>query len=46
MLELGRAAVDLLALRIADPQRSPQARVLAVEVLLRESCGCLPRQNR
>lgn len=40
MLELGRAAVELLRGRMADPRRAPRAEVLAVEVLLRESCGC------
>lgn len=40
MLELGRAAVDLLRRRLEDPARPPESRVLAVEVLLRESCGC------
>jgi LacI family transcriptional regulator len=40
MLDLGRAAVELLRGRMADPGRAPQAEVLAVEVLLRESCGC------
>lgn len=40
MLELGRAAVDLLRRRMTEPAHQPEARVLAVEVLLRESCGC------
>ena len=40
MLDLGRAAVELLRERMADPTRAPRAELLAVEVLLRESCGC------
>ncbi|MBU4216160.1 MAG: LacI family transcriptional regulator [Actinobacteria bacterium] len=40
MLDLGRAAVELVRRRMADPEHPPEARVLAVEVLLRESCGC------
>lgn len=40
MLDLGRAAVELLRGRMADRSRAPRAQVLAVEVLLRESCGC------
>ncbi|MFC8598589.1 LacI family DNA-binding transcriptional regulator [Isoptericola sp. NPDC057191] len=40
MVELGRAAVELLRSRLADPG-SPAATVnLPVRVLLRESCGC------
>ncbi|HEX5332958.1 MAG TPA: LacI family DNA-binding transcriptional regulator [Cellulomonas sp.] len=42
MLELGRAAVDTLLRRLNDPQQAPESRTLPVEVLLRESCGCLP----
>ncbi|GAA1725832.1 LacI family DNA-binding transcriptional regulator [Isoptericola hypogeus] len=40
MVELGRAAVELLRSRLADPS-APAATVnLPVRVLLRESCGC------
>lgn len=42
MLELGRAAVDTLLRRLSDPQLAPDSQTLPVEVLLRESCGCLP----
>ncbi|MBU4337560.1 MAG: LacI family transcriptional regulator [Actinobacteria bacterium] len=39
-IELGRAAVELLRRRMAEPAHPSESRVLAVEVLLRESCGC------
>lgn len=42
MLDLGRAAVDTLLRRLSDPQLPPESRTLPAEVLLRESCGCLP----
>ena len=42
MIELGRVAVELLLRRLADPTAEPEERVLPVEVLLRESCGCRP----
>jgi LacI family transcriptional regulator len=42
MMTLGRAAVDILLRRLSDPQLPPDSRTLPAEVLLRESCGCLP----
>lgn len=42
MVELGRVSVDLLLPRLRDASAQPQSRVLPVQVLLRESCGCLP----
>ncbi|MEJ5944000.1 LacI family DNA-binding transcriptional regulator [Pseudokineococcus basanitobsidens] len=41
MAELGRVAVDVLLRRLADPAAPLEDRVLPVQVLLRESCGCL-----
>lgn len=46
MLELGRAAVDTLLRRMSDPQLAPESRTLPVQILLRESCGCLPVASR
>lgn len=40
MQAMGRAVVDILVERIADPSGPPVARRLPVEVVLRESCGC------
>ncbi|KPI11529.1 transcriptional regulator, LacI family [Actinobacteria bacterium OK074] len=40
MQAMGRAAVDLLVDRIANPEGPQVARRLPVEVVLRESCGC------
>lgn len=40
MQAIGRAAVDILVERIADPSGPPVVRRLPVEVVLRESCGC------
>ncbi|MFF3403000.1 LacI family DNA-binding transcriptional regulator [Streptomyces sp. NPDC002659] len=40
MQGIGRAAVDILVERIADPSGPPLVRRLPVEVVLRESCGC------
>lgn len=40
MGEMGRAVVDILVARLADPSALPMNRQLPVEVLLRESCGC------
>jgi LacI family transcriptional regulator len=40
MLNLGRAAVDTLLRRLHNPYIPPETRILPVEVLLRESCGC------
>ncbi|WP_298802524.1 LacI family DNA-binding transcriptional regulator [uncultured Pseudokineococcus sp.] len=40
MVELGRVAVDALLQRLAGPGAPPTTRVLPVQVLLRESCGC------
>jgi len=40
MVELGRAAVELLRSRLADPAAPPATVNLPVRVLLRESCGC------
>ncbi|MEV7972792.1 LacI family DNA-binding transcriptional regulator [Cellulomonas sp. NPDC089187] len=42
MLELGRAAVERLRLRMADPALPPATINLPVRVLLRRSCGCAP----
>ena len=42
MLELGRAAVDTLLRRLGEPELPPESRTLPVQILLRESCGCLP----
>ncbi|MHB9856748.1 LacI family DNA-binding transcriptional regulator [Streptomyces sp. YIM S03343] len=40
MQAMGRAVVDILVERIADPAGPPIARRLPVQVVLRESCGC------
>ncbi|MFD6178844.1 MULTISPECIES: LacI family DNA-binding transcriptional regulator [unclassified Isoptericola] len=40
MVELGRAAVELLRSRLADPTSAAATVNLPVRVLLRESCGC------
>ncbi|WP_299036362.1 LacI family DNA-binding transcriptional regulator [uncultured Pseudokineococcus sp.] len=41
MVELGRVAVEVLLRRLADPGAPFVERVLPVQVLLRESCGCV-----
>ena len=41
MALMGRSAVDVLVARLADRHGSRRARTLPVEVLLRESCGCI-----
>lgn len=38
MVELGRAAVQVITARLADPARAKQSLTLAVRVVLRESC--------
>jgi LacI family transcriptional regulator len=43
MEAMGRAVVDILIDRVEDPAGEPAWRRLPVEVVLRESCGCLPR---
>lgn len=43
MVEMGHLAVEVLKDRIADPARPPEYHELAVQVVLRESCGCPPR---
>ncbi|MDX2680362.1 LacI family DNA-binding transcriptional regulator [Streptomyces sp. NY05-11A] len=40
MQAMGRAVVDILLERIADPAGAPIARRLPVQVVVRESCGC------
>ncbi|MDQ1022348.1 DNA-binding LacI/PurR family transcriptional regulator [Streptomyces afghaniensis] len=40
MQAMGRAVVDMLLERIADPAGPPISRRLPVQVVLRESCGC------
>jgi LacI family transcriptional regulator len=40
MGEMGRAVVEILLERIAEPSAPPVNRQLPVEVVLRESCGC------
>jgi LacI family transcriptional regulator len=40
MQAMGRAVVDILLERIADPAGAPIARRLPVRVVVRESCGC------
>lgn len=40
MQAMGRAVVDILLERIADPAGPPITRKLPVQVVLRESCGC------
>lgn len=40
MQAMGRAVVDILVERIADPAGPPVSRRLPVQVVLRESCGC------
>jgi len=40
MEAMGRAVVDILIGRLADPAGEPAWRRLPVEVVLRESCGC------
>jgi len=40
MAEMGRAVVDILVARLADPGAEPESRQLAVELVPRESCGC------
>ncbi|WP_432457420.1 LacI family DNA-binding transcriptional regulator [Cellulomonas iranensis] len=42
MVELGRAAVDRLRRRMADPSLPTATLNLPVRVLLRRSCGCAP----
>jgi LacI family transcriptional regulator len=42
MEQLGRAAVDILIQRIADPTGAPVSRQFPVQLVLRESCGCPP----
>ena len=42
MEQLGRAAVDILIHRIADPDGEPVSRQFPVQLVLRESCGCRP----
>jgi len=42
MEQLGRAAVDILIQRIADPDGAPVSRQFPVQLVLRESCGCPP----
>ena len=41
MALMGRSAVDVLVGRLADRRGSRLARLLPVEVLIRESCGCV-----
>jgi LacI family transcriptional regulator len=43
MEAMGRAVVDILVGRLADPDEAPVSRQLPVHVLLRNSCGCGPR---
>lgn len=43
MLTMGRAAVDILVARIADPDHPAVVRELPLQLVLRESCGCPPR---
>jgi LacI family transcriptional regulator len=43
MVEMGQLVVDVLRDHIADPARPPDFRELAVQVVLRESCGCPAR---
>jgi DNA-binding LacI/PurR family transcriptional regulator len=40
MAEMGRAVVDILVSRLLEPTAEPECRQLAVELVLRESCGC------
>ncbi|MEW2121661.1 LacI family DNA-binding transcriptional regulator [Streptomyces sp. NPDC005474] len=40
MQAMGRAVVDILVERLADPAGPPVSRRLPVQVVLRESCGC------
>jgi LacI family transcriptional regulator len=40
MAEMGRAVVEILTARVGDPAAEPENRQLAVELVLRESCGC------
>jgi len=40
MGEMGRAVVEILVDRLAEPDRAPENRQLPVEVVLRGSCGC------
>jgi LacI family transcriptional regulator len=42
MEAMGRAVVDILIDRLADPAATPAWRRLPVQVVLRESCGCAP----
>ncbi len=43
MEEMGRAVVDILVDRLAQPSGPPEWRRLPVQLVLRESCGCTPR---
>lgn len=43
MEQMGRAVVDILIDRIANPDSPPSNTQLPVRVVVRESCGCLPR---
>ena len=40
MGEMGRAVVEILVDRLAEPDLAPENRQLPVELVLRESCGC------
>jgi LacI family transcriptional regulator len=40
---MGRAVVDILVDRLAQPSGAPVWRRLPVQLVLRESCGCAPR---
>jgi len=44
MSEMGARAIELLCLRLADPQRPPTRVSLQPELIVRESCGCGLRQ--
>ncbi|MFG2429451.1 LacI family DNA-binding transcriptional regulator [Streptomyces sp. NPDC048590] len=42
MSQLGVEAVELLVARLSGRERSPEARLLPVTAMWRESCGCAP----
>ena len=43
MEQMGRAVVDILIDHLESPGQPPTSRQLPVRVVVRESCGCLPR---
>jgi len=44
MSRMGATAIELLCLRIAEPARPPAKVALEAELVVRESCGCGPKE--